>query len=229
MGVFNCAAYTNVDGAETDEQTARAVNGLSVGVLADQCKNAGVPLVHFSTDYVFDGQAKAPYATDHPRAPLGAYGRTKALGEELLENSGVSFLLVRTSWVYAPMGKNFVLTIARLCKEKEQLKVVSDQRGRPTHAKTLAERSLALFQGGHRGPFHVTDEGECSWFEFACAIRSAAEASCELEPCTTAEFPRPAPRPPYSVLDTSKADRILGPAPHYTSRLAEMHDLLKSL
>lgn len=221
-GVINCGAYTNVDGAETDEATAADVNGEAVGVIARACRLAGIPLLHFSTDYVFDGSATAPLSTDHPRAPLSAYGRTKALGEELLEGSGADYLLVRTSWVYAPWGNNFVLTMARLMREKDSLNIVDDQRGRPTHVVGLAARSLALLEGGHRGIFHCTDDGECSWFGFAQAIQKAIGAECALSPCTTREFPRPAPRPAYGVLDTKKTDDILGPAPHYADWLRDM-------
>ncbi len=226
--LINCAAYTNVDGAEADEATAARVNGHAVGRLAELCREAGSTFIHFSTDYVFDGTARAPYPVDHPRTPLGAYGRTKALGEELLERSQVDSLLVRTSWVYAPWGHNFVRTMARLMKEKESLKVVDDQRGRPTHVATLAARTLALFRGGHRGTFHVTDDGECTWYGLASCIREALGASCELTPCTTEEFPRPAPRPAYSVLDTSSADALLGPAVHFRDRLAEMAERLNA-
>ncbi len=220
--VFNCAAYTNVDAAETDEETAARINGHAVATLARQCREADIPLVHYSTDYVFDGRATEPYTTEQKRAPLGAYGRTKALGEELLEASRAEYLLVRTSWVYAAWGNNFVRTMARLMKEKPSLKVVDDQRGRPTHVMTLAERSLALLEMGQRGIFHVADEGECTWFGFASAIREVTGASCDLVPCTTRDFPRPAPRPAYSVLDTSRADALLGPAPSYRARLAAM-------
>lgn len=224
--VLNCAAYTAVDAAETDEDTARRVNADSVAVIAEQCKRAGIPMVHYSTDYVFKGQAEGPYPVDAPRGALSAYGRTKQLGEELLEASGVEYLLVRTSWVYAPWGNNFVRTMARLMRQKPELKVVHDQRGRPTHVMGLAERSLALFERGERGTFHVTDEGECSWYEFAIAIRDTIEASCTIHPCTTAEFPRPAPRPAYSVLDLSKTSAVLGPSRSYQEWLATMRDSL---
>jgi len=224
--VINCAAYTAVDAAETDEDTARRVNADAVGVIAEQCRRSGVPLVHFSTDYVFQGHATVPYPVDAPRGALGAYGRTKQLGEELLERSGASYLLVRTSWVYAPWGNNFVRTMARLMFQKPELKVVQDQRGRPTHVTGLAERALQLFELGQRGTFHVTDEGECSWYEFALAIRDTIGASCAIHPCTSAEFPRPAPRPPYSVLDLSKTTAILGPGKSYQSWLADMREEL---
>lgn len=224
--VINCAAYTNVDGAEADEITATKINGDAVGTLSGRCRQAGIPLVHFSTDYIFDGQASEPYALDHPVAPLNAYGRSKAKGETLLRESRADHLLIRTSWVYAPWGNNFVLTMARLMKQKPELKVVDDQRGRPTHVDGLAERALALLDGGHRGDFHVTDGGECTWFGFACAISEVMESECKLSPCTTAEFPRPATRPPYSVLDTSRADGILGAPVHYFERLREMKSTL---
>src|SRR5690606_3348233 len=220
--VINCGAYTNVDGAEEDEGTARKANGEAVGVIAQACKSAGIPLLHFSTDYVFDGAGSTPLSTEHPRAPLNAYGRTKALGEELLEQSGADYLLVRTSWVYSSWGVNFVKTMARLTRERDTLKVVDDQRGRPTHVTGLAERSLALLEQGHRGTFHCTDEGECTWYGFTQAIRDAIGATCNIIPCTTAEFPRPAARPAYGVLDTQKTDAILGKATHYREWLSQM-------
>lgn len=220
--VVNCAAYTNVDGAETDEATATRVNGEAVGVLARACARAGVPLVHFSTDYVFDGAATEPYGVDHPRAPLGAYGRSKAVGEQQLEASGASYLLVRTSWVYSAWGNNFVRTMARLLTTRPSVQVVADQRGRPTEAQALAENALRLFDAGQRGIFHVTDGGECSWYDFARAIAQAIGSQAEVKPCTTKEFPRPAPRPGYSVLDVSGTERVLGPLVPYQAQLERL-------
>lgn len=225
--VINCAAYTNVDGAETDEATATRVNGTAVGVLAGACQKAGVPLVHFSTDYVFDGVATTPYRTDHPRAPLGAYGRSKALGETLLEASGAEFLLVRTSWVYSAWGNNFVRTMAKLLTTRSSVQVVADQRGRPSEAEALARNTLSLLDAGERGIVHVTDGGECSWFEFAQAISRAIGSSAEVKPCTTKEFPRPAPRPSYSVLDTSRAERVLGGLVPYQAQLERLSEGLR--
>lgn len=219
--VINCAAYTNVDQAEQEEELATRVNGEAVGRLAELCRDAGVPLLHFSTDYVFDGRSTEPYRVDQSRNPINAYGRSKAHGEELLEASGVDYLLVRTSWVYAPWGQNFLRTMARLMNERPSLKVVDDQRGRPTHVKGLATRSLALLDRGTRGTFHITDGGQCSWFGFARAIADALSTECALEPCTTADFPRPAPRPAYSVLDTSRADDVLGPPTDYRDWVRE--------
>ena len=209
--VINCAAYTNVDGAEENEAVATAVNGDGVRNLATRCKAVGAKLVHYSTDYVFEGDASAPYRTDHPRAPLNAYGRSKAVGEEALENAGIDHLLIRTSWLYAPWGNNFVLTMAKLGREREALKVVDDQRGRPTSAEHLARTTLALLDAGASGSFHVTDGGECTWWEFAKYVVAKVSDRCVVSPCSTAEFPRPAKRPAYSVLDLSKTEELVGP------------------
>ena len=149
--VVNCAAYTLVDAAEEHEALANEVNGHAVGRMAERCKAVGAKLLHYSTDYVFDGTATTPYRTDHPRNPVNAYGRSKALGEELIERSGVEHLLVRSSWLYAPWAKNFVLTIRELAKARDSLRVVDDQRGRPTDSRRLAEVSLALAEQGSRG------------------------------------------------------------------------------
>ncbi len=200
--VICCAAYTDVDGAEEHEALATRVNGDGVGALVARCDALGVPLVHYSTDYVFDGNGSAPYPVDHPVAPLNAYGRSKRPGEEHLLRSSGPHLLIRTSWLYAPWGKNFVLTIAKLAKERDALKVVDDQRGRPTSAEHLARASLGLLRQEARGTFHVTDGGECTWFDLATAIAASVAPRCRVAPCTTAEFPRPAKRPAYSVLDS---------------------------
>lgn len=208
--VVNCAAYTLVDAAEEHEELATEVNGHAVGRLADRCKAVGAKLLHYSTDYVFDGTSTKPYATDHERSPINAYGRSKALGEELIERSGVHHLLVRSSWLYAPWGKNFVLTIRDLARARSTLRVVNDQRGRPTDSRRLAEVSLALADKGSRGIFHVTDSGECTWFDLAALVASVANPDCRIEPCTSEEFPRPAPRPAYSVLDITETEKIVG-------------------
>ena len=214
--VINCAAFTDVDGAESREAVANAINGTGVGALAARCKQVGALFVHYSTDYVFDGQATEPYTVDHPRAPLNAYGRSKAIGEELLEASGAQHLLLRTSWLYAPWGKNFVLTMRSLMASRPEIKVVDDQVGRPTSAQYLAERTLELVDRNARGTFHVTNGGQCSWHGFAAAIASHEYAECRVLPCTTveytAEYPRPAQRPAYSVLDLSKTDALIGPS-----------------
>lgn len=209
--VINCAAYTDVDGAEADEEGATRVNGAGVGVLAERCRDIGALLVHYSTDYVFDGTARAPYRVDHETRPVNAYGRSKLAGEHAILRSGVEHLLIRTSWLYAPWGKNFVLTIAKLARERDSLRVVSDQRGRPTSAVQLAAQSRKLVEAGARGTFHVCDAGECTWFELAREVAARMSPSCVVDPCTSAEFPRPAARPAYSVLDCSEAEAIAGP------------------
>lgn len=217
--VINCAAYTNVDGAEADEAGATRINGDAVRVLATRCAQVGATLAHFSTDYVFNGRAASPYAVDHPREPLGAYGRSKLAGELALEASDCDWLCLRTSWLYAPWGKNFVLTIAKLAKEKESLRVVHDQRGRPTSCETLARATEAMLAAGARGMHHACDAGECTWFEFAREIAAIENPACRVEPCTTAEFPRPAPRPAYSVLDLSSTEAVVGPLPDWRGPL----------
>ncbi len=220
--VVNCTGYTNVDGAEADEAAATALNGDGVGWLASRCGAAGCTLVHYSTDYVFGGEADRPYPVDHPRAPLGAYGRSKAVGEERLEASGAAYLLLRTSWLYAPWGNNFVRTMARLGRQRDALKVVHDQRGRPTSAEHLAATSLALLRKGATGTLHVTDGGECSWYELARAVIERVNPACEVSPCTTEEFPRPAPRPAYSVLDLGPAEALVGPMPPWAELVADV-------
>ena len=220
--VLNCAAWTDVDAAEAREAEASAVNGHGVGALARRCAQTGATLVHFSTDYVFDGQATEPYAVDHRRAPLNAYGRGKALGEELIEGSGARYLLVRTSWLYAPWGKNFVLTMRELLRTRDVLSVVDDQIGRPTSARYLAQRTLGLLARDARGALHVTDGGQCSWHGFASRIAELIGSQCRLEPCTSAQFPRPARRPAYSVLDLSATEALLGPSRPWQHNLEDV-------
>lgn len=209
--VVNCAAYTDVDAAEANEAEALRVNGRGPGLLAERCAEVGAVLVHYSTDYVFAGDASRPYAVDDAIAPVNAYGRTKAIGEARIRETGVEHLVLRTSWLYAPWGKNFVRTIARMCRAQELLRVVDDQRGRPTSAEQLAKTTLRLLDEGARGTFHATDGGECTWFGLAAEIAAVVRPSCRIEPCTSQEFPRPAPRPHYSVLDLTETERACGP------------------
>jgi len=220
--VVNCSGWTNVDAAETDEAGATRLNGDGVGMLAERCATVSATLVHYSTDYVFDGDATLPYPVDELQRPLSAYGRSKAIGERKLWASGASALLVRTSWLYAPWGNNFVRTIAKLARERPTLSVVDDQRGRPTSAEHLASATRRLLDADVRGIVHLTDGDECTWFGFAKAIAAAVAPSCEVRPCTTAEFPRPARRPSYSVLDLSRAEAVLGPMPPWQAGLADV-------
>lgn len=218
--VLNCAGWTDVDKAETHEEDAMRLNAEPIRALAERCRSVGATLVHYSSDYVFDGRATTPYPVDHPRHPINAYGRSKAAGEHALEQSGADFLLIRTSWLYAAHGENFVRTIARLCREKPSLRVVDDQIGRPTSCDTLVGVTLRLLDRGARGIYHGCNEGSCSWCGFARAIAARMNPGCAIEPCTTVEFPRPAPRPPSSVLDLSKTTRAIGPILPWEEALA---------
>jgi dTDP-4-dehydrorhamnose reductase len=220
--VLNCAAYTNVDGAESDEAGAMRANGEAVRVLAEACARRELPLVHYSTDYVFAGNASEPYRVDEAHAPLNAYGRTKAAGERAVWEARGPHLLLRTSWLYAPWGNNFVRTISKASRERDELKVVDDQRGRPTSAEHLARTTLALLDERARGTLHVTDGGECSWYEFALEIVRIAGGRARVVPCTTAEFARPAKRPAYSVLDLAPTEARLGALPHWRENLADV-------
>ncbi len=226
--VINCAAYTDVDAAEEHEELANAVNGHGVAVLAERCRAIGANFVTFGTDYVFRGDADVPHRVDAPLTPSNAYGRSKALGEKLLLESGVPHLLIRTSWLYAPWGKNFVLTMAELTRARDSLRVVADQRGRPTSARHLARTTLDLVNRGADGTFHVTDGGECSWYELALVVRDHLGHACEITPCTTEEFPRPAKRPAYSVLDITATEALLGPMPHYRESVGRALDAAHS-
>lgn len=220
--VVNCAAYTAVDQAEAEATLADEVNGHAVGQLAERCREVGAKLLHYSTDYVFDGTASSPYRADHPRNPVNAYGRSKALGEQLLESSGCEYLLVRTSWLYAPWAKNFVLTIAGLAKSREELLVVDDQRGRPTDCRQLAEVSLQLATEGARGTYHVADGGECTWFDLAQFVVGVVNPSCQVRRCKTEDFPRPAQRPSYSVLDLTDTAAVVGALTPWKERVRDL-------
>jgi dTDP-4-dehydrorhamnose reductase len=214
--ILNAAAYTAVDKAESEEALARAINAEAVGVMVEAMADTGGKVVHVSTDYVFDGKASTPYAPDAPRAPQSAYGRTKAEGEDCLRADD---LLVRTAWVYEAGGANFVRTMIRLMKERDELRVVADQVGAPTWATGLARTIWALVEKGATGTFHHCDDGMASWHEFALAIAEEAHALGlipripVIHAITTAEYPTPARRPAFSLLDCSKTRAFLGDAP----------------
>lgn len=224
--LFNAAAYTAVDKAEAEEERAYAINAAAVGYLADAARAAGARFVHVSTDFVFDGSAGIPYAPDAPTSPLGAYGRTKLGGERF---AGDDALIVRTAWVYGPVGGNFVRTMLRLMKERPEVRVVADQVGTPTYAPSLAAALWTLGGQGLTGIHHYTDSGVCSWYDFAVAIQEEAFAAGFLDhmvpviPIASADYPTPAKRPHYSVLDKSSTFAALGgPAPHWRSNLRLM-------
>jgi dTDP-4-dehydrorhamnose reductase len=194
--VINCAAWTDVDGAEEQEAEALRVNGDGARNVAEA---AGV-VVYVSTDYVFDGTKREPYVPSDPVNPMSAYGRTKLAGEQATAEANPRHHIVRTSWLFGPGGGNFVETILRLAGERDVLRVVDDQIGRPTYTRHLAEALIELSRRDDYGIHHRAGGGQCSWFEFAREIVERAGLDCRVEPCTTAEMPRPAPRPAYSVL-----------------------------
>lgn len=214
--VINCAAYTRVDDAETAEAEATIVNGSSVGVIAEWAASRGRPFVTFSTDYVFDGTATRPYLESSPTKPINAYGRSKLVGEQLTLQAGG--LVIRTSWLMSGTHPNFVATILTRAAERE-LKVVDDQRGSPTVVDDLAGAALAAVSQGMTGLLHLTNQGVATWYELATtALAEFGLDASRVKPCTSEEFPRPAPRPSYSVLGTERSRQIAG-LPHWRESL----------
>jgi len=230
--VINAAAYTAVDKAEADEATARRVNVNAVGLLAAAARNAHAAFAHVSTDFVFDGTAHTPYLPDAAPNPVSAYGRTKAGGEAAAIEFHGNPLIVRTAWVYAAQGANFVKTMLRLMAERDEIRVVADQIGTPTHVPTLARTLWALLAAGRTGTYHATDAGVASWYDFAAAIHDEALAggvlkrSCRVVPIRTADYPTPAQRPSYGVLDKTATWEITGPARHWRD---ELRDCIKEI
>jgi dTDP-4-dehydrorhamnose reductase len=216
--VVNAAAYTAVDRAEAEPELAMRVNGLAPGVLAEEAKRLGALLVHYSTDYVFDGAKGAPYVEDDPPHPLGVYGRTKLEGEQRIRAAGCRHLILRTAWVYG-RGANFVSAILKKIHERADLRVVNDQFGAPTWAADLAAVTARILE--QQGTFHVSAAGEASWYEVAREILRLRGIEARLEPVSSAQYGARAPRPRYSVLDNSKL-RAAGIVPigHWRERLA---------
>ena len=232
--IVNCAAYTAVDAAEENRDAAAAVNDQAVGHLAAAAVRCKASLVHVSTDYVFDGTATEPYGETAPTAPSGAYGATKLAGEERIAEVVGGFtaaviptFIIRTSWLFGPRGRDFVGTMSRLVREREEVRVVADQRGRPTYAPDLAATLLRLsgIHGGAAAPsgiYHFANAGETTWFDFTVAIAGELDADCRVVPITTAEFPTAATRPAYSVLSTRKLTEATGIEPRpWTEALAD--------
>ena len=218
--LINCAAYTDVDGAESNEDAAMRANAAGPEILASACAGAAVLFVHLSTDYVFDGAADRPIPADAAPNPINAYGRSKREGERAVLASGAQSMIIRTSWLYAAHGANFVRTMMRLGSEQPSLRVVNDQHGRPTLCDDLAEAVCGLIEADARGILHVANAGSCTWYEFALEIMKRARLDCRVEPCPTHAFPRPAKRPAFAVLDLSVAHASIGPLRAWPEALA---------
>ena len=213
--IVNAGAYTAVDRAESEPGLARAVNARAPGILAEEAKRAAAVLVHFSTDYVFDGTRATPYPEDAPPAPLNVYGQSKLEGERAIADAGANAIVLRTSWVYGLRGRNFLLTIRRLAAERDELTVVADQIGVPNWSRTLASATVRMIAAGlpalaeRSGLYHLSSSGEASWYEFARAILGDTPEP-RLVPIATADYPTPARRPAYGVLATARFESTFG-------------------
>jgi dTDP-4-dehydrorhamnose reductase len=218
----NCAAYTAVDKAETEKEKAFEINAGAVADLAFVCKTFNVQLIHISTDYVFDGTAQQPYTENDATNPVSIYGQSKLKGEELALQNNPSVIIIRTSWVYSSYGNNFVKTMLRLMKERESINVVDDQLGCPTYAADLAHAIMAIIQKNpvavvphspivpHNTIFNYCNRGIISWYQFALAIKELTGSNCTVNPITTAQYPTPAKRPQYSVIDNGLIQNTFG-------------------
>jgi len=223
--IVNTAAYTAVDKSETEKALSYTVNATAVQTLASICKKLAIPFITYSTDYVFDGEATQPYASSTKVDPVNYYGSTKAAGETLAMEANEDAIIIRTSWVFSSHGNNFVKTMMRLMKERASLNIVADQKGRPTYAKDLAMATMKMIEAMNagksiKGVYHYANTGETTWFDFAAKIKAIAGLDCALNPIETKDFPTPAKRPAYSVLDTSKIEEALSIAiPHWEDAL----------
>lgn len=232
--IINCAAHTAVDKAEEERDLAEQVNHHAMAELAQAAKEQGAYLIHVSTDYVFDGCHHKPYTEDHPTAPVNNYGQTKLNGERAIQSSGVNASIVRTSWVYSQHGNNFVKTMLRLGRERDALTVIDDQVGSPTYAGDLASAIMALIEQQQSNPvagcnlFHYSNEGVCSWYDFAKAIFELAGIQCSVSPIETKDYPTPATRPHYSLLSKQKFKHVTGMnVPYWRNSLAECLQKIK--
>ena len=208
---MNCAAYTAVDKAESEKEKAFNINADAVGNLASVCKAHATKLVHISTDYVFSGNGTSPYKEEDKIDPVNIYGASKLRGEELALNNNADTIIIRTSWVYSQFGNNFVKTMLRLMKEKESINVVADQFGSPTYAADLAHAIMKIIDHENiaaNGIFNYCNSGVISWYDFAMAVKNISNSTCAVIPIPTSQFPTPAKRPQYSVLDTAKIKSI---------------------
>lgn len=226
--VINCAAWTNVDAAETAGDIVERLNATAPGYLAEAMAEVGGLLVHVSTDYVFGAEPyNTPCREDQQGTPTGVYGQTKLRGEQLIKRSGADHVIIRTAWLYSEFGHNFVKTMMSLTASKPQLNVVFDQCGTPTYALDLATAIFDIVENrkyvGHSGVYHYSDEGVCSWYDFAVTIaRLAGNTDCDIRPCHSDEFPSPVRRPAYSVLDKTKIKQVFGlDIPYWTDSLRQ--------
>ena len=221
--IINCAAYTDVNRAESDEAMAQKINSDAPGNLARAALKADALLIHISTDYVFDGKGYLPYNEESQTGPLSAYGRTKLSGEKAVEESGCRYMIFRTAWLYSLTGRNFFLTMADLTASKPMLKVVYDQVGTPTYAADLVFLIAHIIEENkldRTGLYHYTNEGVCSWYDFTKEINDLLGHTCNVMPCRTEEFPTPAARPHYSVLEKKKVRETFGlEIPHWKESL----------
>lgn len=224
--IVNCAAYTNVDKAEADIDACRLLNAKAPENLAVAIREKGGLLIHISTDYVFGGVVyDAPLNEDTPTSPTGVYGLTKLEGEEMISRSGCRHIIIRTSWLYSEFGRNFVKTMLALTSSKPSLKVVNDQTGTPTYALDLASAIFDIIENrkaeDREGIYHYSNEGVCTWYEFARTIAEyAGNDECKINPCTSEEYPSPVRRPSYSVLDKTRIKKAFGMSvPHWTDSL----------
>lgn len=208
--IINCAAYTAVDKAETEIELSNLINNKAVGTIAKWCFENNCKLIHISTDYVFDGTSSVPLKEDDPTNPQSQYGKSKLLGEVSCMKNNPSSIIIRTSWVYSEFGNNFVKTMLRLMDERDSINVVNDQIGSPTYAKDLAEAILKIIESEdwHSGIYNFSNEGEISWYEFALAIKEISRISCDVKGIPSIEYPTPAKRPAYSLLDKTKINEI---------------------
>lgn len=228
--VINCAAYTAVDKAESDQDTALKVNATGAANLAKTAKDYGARFMHFSTDFVFDGNHSVPYVETDATNPLSVYGATKLVGEKQVMAQNPDALIIRTSWVYSSFGNNFVKTILRLCQEREQLNIIYDQVGTPTYARDLAAGVLKIIAQPEWKPglYNYSNEGVASWYDFAIAIRDSAGLKTTILPIETAQYPTPAVRPKYSVLNKKKIKESFGmQIPYWRESLVECIKHLK--
>lgn len=212
--IINCAAYTAVDRAEEEPEQAAKINTLAVANLAKAAAKEDCLLIHISTDYVFDGTADKPYTEKNKPCPVSVYGKTKLAGEQEILKSGCLYIIIRTAWLYSSFGHNFVKTILRLADEKPELNVVNDQMGSPTYAADLARAIATIMENDERveyeGIYHFSNEGICSWFDFATEIVNLSGKTCRVNPVSTAEYPSRTPRPAWSVLDKTKIKQTFG-------------------